>query len=336
MFKFDSKVKIEALNFTTMMNVIKCSEKKLEDKFEQFAEYYSTSEEMSEQVAKNYAQFFDVSHDDILVEYNKAKSLFCELDEKDEIIKRGSDDYPICLENTNEAPRYLYLRGNKSLLYDTRTVAIVGSRQASESAIINTVRITGELVKNGITIISGLAKGIDVNAHKTALNYGYNTIAVIGTGLNKYYPAENRPVQIEIEKRGLVVSQFSPATPVNRFNFPLRNGVMSGLSLATVIMEAGETSGALKQADYAIKQKRLVIIPQKALDNDLITWPKKYVLKGAKVAKTPKDVLHLLAEYKIYQISEPEFSQLGLNDIFNTKSELERGSDFSNVLLEKK
>ena len=117
---------------------------------------------------------------------------------------------------------------------------------------------------------------------------------MIGTPINQYYPKENKDLQIQIEKNGLVVSQFPPCNAVNRWNFPTRNGVMSGISLATIIMEAGESSGALKQADYALKQGRDVLIPQSAIDNPLIQWPKKYVSKGAHAFKTLKEVLQIL------------------------------------------
>ena len=213
-------------------------------------------------------------------------------------------DYPPLLMKTEQAPRFLYIRGKKSLLYENRTVALVGSRQASETAKDNTRRLAEALGKNGITVVSGLAKGIDVTAHNAALRNGYNTIAVIGTNLNQYYPYENKEVQLEIERRGLVVSQFSPASKTQRWFFPLRNGVMSGLSLATVIMEAGETSGALKQADFALKQRRQILIPKSALNIPQITWPAKYVQRGAQVFEYSRDVLRILAENNVFKVKD--------------------------------
>ena len=136
--------------------------------------------------------------------------------------------------------------------------------------------------------------------------------------MNQYYPIENKEVQLEIEKKGLVVSQFSPATKTERWFFPLRNGVMSGLSLATVIMEAGETSGALKQADFAIKQGRQILIPSKALELKTITWPKKYVEQGAQVVTSPKDIIQKLAE----------------NHVFNGEREMETQLSFNSFLKE--
>ena len=301
MFRFDSQVKKEALNSATVMNCLKVSEKKLEPQFESFGSANNYSVLMEEEsLFDKYASFFNINIAELKKEYERAKKAFEELRESDEIIKRGSYDYPDLLAQTKEAPRFLYLRGNKSLLSEKRTVALVGSRRASMDSCEKTARLAKALGRNGITIISGLAMGIDASAHASALQNGLNTIAVIGTNLNQYYPADNKNLQLEIEKRGLVISQFSPATKTQRYFFPLRNGTMSGLSLATVIMEAGETSGALKQADYALEQKRLVLIPESAVQSTKITWPSKYLLRGAYEFKTVKDVLGLLAEGNIF------------------------------------
>jgi len=317
MFIIDSKEKNEALNFATLMNAMEVTENKLDPMFIEFAQKEDVSVPIPQKIDV-YAHYFLVSKDRLRCEYDYAKKAFSELRETDEIIKRGSKDYPPLLIKTKQAPRFLYVRGKKSLLFEERTVALVGSRQASESSKENTRRLAESLGKNGITVVSGLAKGIDVTAHKTALENGYNTISVLGTNLNQYYPHENKEIQLEIEKRGLVVSQFSPASKTQRWFFPLRNGVMSGLSLATVIMEAGETSGALKQADFALKQGRQVLIPQKALEMDKITWPAKYVQRGAIVVGSPSDVLRELAGNNIFKMeSESESVQQTLEEYFN-------------------
>lgn len=307
-FQFDTEDKREALNFATLMNALEMTEQRLEPIFIEFNKVVDTSIFMIEDeiLLERYSTFFEVKPERLKREFEVAYAAFSDLKSTDEIIKRGSLDYPTLLAQTQQAPRFLYLRGNKSLLYEDRTVALVGSRQASEKAKENTKRLAATLGNNGITIISGLAKGIDVTAHKTALEYGFNTIAVIGTNLNQYYPSENKLVQLEIEKKGLVVSQFSPANKTQRWFFPLRNGVMSGLSLATVIMEAGETSGALKQADFALKQGREVLIPKNALELKTITWPSKYVNRGAKVVENPKRILEILADSNIFKVENQE------------------------------
>lgn len=302
MFVIDTKTKQEALNYSTLMNALDMTELRLAPMFDELSKSVSVDTSIDKpEICEKYCEFFKISEGILMNAYEKAKRAFSSLKETDEIIKIGSEDYPPLLSETEQAPRFLYIRGKKSLLLEKRTVALVGSRQASPAARANTKRLAEVLGENGITVISGLAKGIDVSAHMAALQSGYNTIAVIGTNLNQYYPMENKEVQLEIEKKGLVVSQFSPASKTQRWFFPTRNGVMSGLSLATIIMEAGETSGALKQADFALKQGRQIMILEGALKLKKITWPERYVKRGASVIKTPIDVIRLLAENNIFK-----------------------------------
>ena len=320
MFQFNTNEKREALNFTTLVNSLDITEQRLDPKFSDFSRNVDVSISMidSKELLDEYSRFFNVGIDRLKKEFNFAYKAFSNLRQTDEIIKRGSSDYAPLLLKIQQAPRFLYLRGKKSLLFEERTVALVGSRQASEKSKENTRRLAATLGNNGITIVSGLAKGIDVTAHITALEYGFNTIAVIGTNLNQYYPIENKNVQLEIEKKGLIVSQFSPATKTKNWFFPLRNGIMSGLSLATVIMEAGETSGALKQADFALKQHREVLIPKSAFDIKTITWPTKYVTRGAKVVESPKEVLEILARSNIFKIeNQGDYRQQSFEDLFS-------------------
>lgn len=226
-------------------------------------------------------------------QYTMVKNSFAKLTDEVILVKKGDDVYSKLLMSTKEAPPYLFLKGNVHLL-EEKSVCVVGSRNASNESLKKTERFVKSLIKRNIVVNAGLARGIDTATHTTALANGGRTIAVIGTPINQYYPKENKELQIEIEQKGLVVSQFPPCNSVNRWNFPVRNGVMSGISLATVIMEAGETSGALKQADYALKQGREVLIPQSAVDNALINWPKKYIKKGAYAFKTLKEALEIL------------------------------------------
>lgn len=335
-FVIDSPEKQEALNFATLMNALNFTENRLDPLFDGLTRKVDVSIPLIN-ILDKYSDYFHIDADSLVREYENCEKAFSGLRQTDEIIKRGGKDYPPLLMKTQQAPRFLYIRGKKSLLYETRTVALVGSRQASDAAKDNTRRLALKLGENGITVVSGLAKGIDVTAHKTALDNGFNTISVIGTNLNQYYPAENKEVQLEIEKKGLVVSQFSPATRTQRYFFPLRNGVMSGLSLATVIVEAGETSGALRQADFALKQKRQVIIPRKALEMTSITWPKRYVQKGALVVDKPSEVLRILAQNRIFMMSEynesgysKQVHQETLEEYFNTDTKESEETD--NVL----
>lgn len=238
--------------------------------------------------------------------YQMVKESFQSLSSDVVLSKKGDEIYSKLLMMTEEAPPYLFLKGNVNLLNE-KSVCVVGSRNASNESIQKTEKIVKSLIKRNIVVNAGLAKGIDTATHAAALNNGGKTIAVIGTPINQFYPKENRELQERIEKDGLLVSQFPPCNPVNRWNFPTRNGVMSGISLATIIMEAGETSGALKQADYALKQGRDVLIPKSAVDSTLISWPRKYIDKGASEFKTLKDVLEILNRNTV------------LKDLFNSE-----------------
>ena len=238
--------------------------------------------------------------------YQMVKESFQSLSSDVVLSKKGDEIYSKLLMMTEEAPPYLFLKGNVNLLNE-KSVCVVGSRNASNESIQKTEKIVKSLIKRNIVVNAGLAKGIDTASHAAALNNGGKTIAVIGTPINQFYPKENRELQERIEKDGLLVSQFPPCNPVNRWNFPTRNGVMSGISLATIIMEAGETSGALKQADYALKQGRDVLIPKSAVDSTLISWPRKYIDKGASEFKTLKDVLEILNRNTV------------LKDLFNSE-----------------
>ncbi len=298
-FRIDSALKQEAVNFSVIQSMLGVNGKKLEPLFDSFSEIADVSVAIPEN-SRQWADCFNLDQRALEKEYSRIADEFMKLREDDVIIKRGNPDYPKLLSATEEAPRFLYLRGIKGLLYDSRTVSLVGSREASEEGKANTARVAKALGRNGIIIVSGLAKGIDAAAHRAAIDNGYDTIAVIGTNLNQYYPAENRELQAEIERKGLVISQFAPGIKTERWFFPMRNGVMSGLSLATVIMEAGETSGSLKQATFALKQKRLVLIPRNAFRIASISWPARLEAKGAIPVNTPQDIIERLTDSSVF------------------------------------
>ncbi|MGO5477509.1 DNA-processing protein DprA [Catenibacterium mitsuokai] len=208
------------------------------------------------------------------------------------LVKKGDGIYSKLLALIPTAPPYLFLKGHVHLLNE-KSVSVVGSRNASMESKEKTEKLVKALVKRNIVVNAGLAKGIDTITHKTALKNNGRTIAVIGTPINQYYPKENKKLQLTIEKYGLVVSQFPPCNKVYKWNFPTRNATMSGISIATIVMEAGEKSGALRQADHCIKQGRDILIPYSLLHSSLL-WPKKYIQKGAYTFRNIKEVLELL------------------------------------------
>ena len=139
-------------------------------------------------------------------------------------------------------------------------MSVVGSRKASDRGLTIAAAVARELVTRRIAVVSGLAQGIDTAAHRAALAAGGRTVAVIGTGISQAYPAENRELQDEIASRGLVLSQFLPDAPPQKHYFPMRNATMSGYGLATIVVEAGEHSGARGQARLAVEHGRPVIL----------------------------------------------------------------------------
>ncbi len=215
------------------------------------------------------------------------------------LVKKGDLNYPRLLTLTSAAPPYLFCRGDLAMLNE-RLVCVVGSRKASKEAMMKTRQLVQKLVSRNVVVVAGLAKGIDTMAHMTALENQGKTIAVIGTPINQYYPKENKNLQNEIVKRGLVVSQFPPCNKVQRWNFPMRNGVMSGLSIASIIMEAGEKSGTLKHVDYALKQGRNVYIPTSLLHDPQLKWPYNYVKKGARTFASWFDLAQLLDHNNVF------------------------------------
>ncbi|MEO6087306.1 MAG: DNA-processing protein DprA [Umezawaea sp.] len=186
------------------------------------------------------------------------------------------EDFPSTLRLIHNAPPFLFVRGHFTDA-DLRSVAVVGTRKASEDGIRRAGRMARELVRRNVTVVSGLAAGIDTAAQTAALEAGGRTIAVIGTGINRYYPAENRQLadRIATEGHGAVVSQFWPAASATRMSFPLRNITMSGIAQGTVVIEAGSTSGAKMQARVALEHGKKVFLIKSLTEQQ--EWARTYV-----------------------------------------------------------
>jgi DNA processing protein len=196
-------------------------------------------------------------------------------------------EYPSNLRMIHQRPPVLFMRG----AYDGRdatSVAVVGTRQPTPQGIEQTQQLAAGLVSRGIPVISGLAAGIDSAAHTAALATGGRTVAVIGTGIDRMYPPQNAGLQNEIAARGLVVSQFLPGSPPTRVSFPMRNAVMSGYALATVVVEAAYRSGARMQARLALQHGRHVFLLRSLLQHD---WARDYAQRpGVTVVDNTDDV----------------------------------------------
>lgn len=200
----------------------------------------------------------------------------------------GAGEYPSRLRDAEYPIEFLYYQGWWELVNSPRSIAIVGTRKPSKEGLIRTRKLVKALVGDGFTIVSGLAKGIDAEAHRAAIEDGGYTIGVLGTPLTHTYPKENSSLQREIAENHLLISQVpvkrygqTPNPTANRHFFPERNITMSALTDATVIVEAGDTSGTLVQARAALKQGRKLFILDSCFRNPKITWPHKYEEQGA-------------------------------------------------------
>ncbi|MDM0030488.1 DNA-processing protein DprA [Variovorax saccharolyticus] len=201
-------------------------------------------------------------------------------------VVHGTMDYPDSLRDAKNPVQCLYYRGELDLLSAPYRVAVVGSRDASEDGLKRARKLARRLVEDGVVVVSGLAKGIDTAAHTAAIDAGGKTIGVIGTPISEAYPKENAELQERIAREYLLVSQvpvirYAQQTPYwNKLFFPERNATMSALTQATVIVEAGETSGSLTQARAAIDQGRKLFILDNCFGRGL-KWPERLQSKGA-------------------------------------------------------
>ena len=199
---------------------------------------------------------------------------------------QGDLDYPEGLRDATHPVELLYFQGYWDLL-SAPSVSVVGTRKPSNDGRKRTRQLVKALVEDKFNIVSGLAEGIDTEAHKAAIENGGYTIAVIGTPLGNVYPKSNETLQQIIAEHFLLISQvpverYDMQNPrSNRFFFPERNKTMSALTKATIIVEAGETSGTLVQAREALHQERKVFILNSCFENPALTWPEKFAAKGA-------------------------------------------------------
>jgi len=196
--------------------------------------------------------------------------------------------YPTNLRSIHNRPPFVFVRGELRG-DDDRSIAIVGTRRATSEGLEQATRIGGGLADAGFTVVSGLAKGVDAAAHGAALERDRRTVAVIGTGLHRAYPPEHAALQERIATEGAVVSQFWPDAPPTKTSFPMRNVVMSGLALGTVVIEASHTSGAKMQARFALEHGRPVFLLESLLEHE---WAREYAERpGAHVVAGADDVI---------------------------------------------
>lgn len=222
-----------------------------------------------------------------------------------------SEEYPEKLREIPDAPYILFCKGDVSLLFK-RGIAIVGTRQPTAYARGVTEEFAKALAEKGLVIVSGLASGVDKISHETALKVGGRTIAVLAGGFNVIYPAMNTNLAKEIEEKGLLVTEYRPDVSATKFSFPNRNRIISAISDATLITEAGEKSGALHTKNFAIEQGKLVFAIPGNINNVKAVGSNKILkdMQGAMVLE-PNDILlqmHIPL-VSVYEKKEVKISQ---------------------------
>lgn len=203
------------------------------------------------------------------------------------------DGYPALLKKTNDPPVLLYVKGRLQKI-DQNAVAVVGTRSPTQYGKMATEKLVAEMVARGITIVSGLARGVDTTAHQTVVRNGGRTLAVLGSGLDVVYPAENHNLLEEITRAGAVISEFPLGTKPDAVNFPRRNRIISGLSLGVIVIEAGRESGALITANFALDQNREVFAVPGSIFSPKSAGPHQLLKEGAKLIQNADDVLEEL------------------------------------------
>ncbi len=179
------------------------------------------------------------------------------------------------------APEWLYVAGDEQRLKSSPRVSIVGSRKASSLGLERAEKLSTLLASRGVTVVSGLAEGIDAASHRAAIEAGGSTVGVIGTPLDQFYPKSNKALQERMMQEQLVLSQFAIGTPIQRHNFPMRNRIMALISDATVIAEAGDSSGSLSQGWEALRLGRPLFIAYSVVMDKSLTWPSEMLGYGA-------------------------------------------------------
>ncbi len=244
-----------------------------------------------------------------------ARQLLDPATELDRIVSQGitfltwdEERYPAYLKEIPDPPPVLYVKGAMAL-QDQWAVAIVGTRRATPYGRQAAYQMAADLARSGVTVVSGLALGIDGVAHKAALDVGGRTIAVLGSGFGHMYPPQHRRLAAQVADNGALLSEFAPNTPPEPGNFPRRNRIISGLSLGVLVVEAGTRSGALITADLALEQGRDVFALPGNITSPASVGANRLIQQGAKLVMSADDILQ---ELNMTMVAEQVATQLAL------------------------
>jgi DNA processing protein len=239
------------------------------------------------------------------------------LDAGAELVTIGDPRYPQRLREIFDPPIVLFIRGRADLLHSL-SLAMVGTRRPTAYGIAVAERLAADLAHAGLTIVSGLARGIDASAHKGVLTAGGDTVAVLGCGVDLVYPQENRKLYSEIAARGLIVSEFPMGAVAFPQNFPIRNRIISGLSLGVLVVEGAQYSGSAITAKLAIDQGREVFAVPGNITSKLSWGPNLLIKQGAKIVQDWNDVVvELSPEARRHLIEKTRGKLLGATDESN-------------------
>lgn len=206
------------------------------------------------------------------------------------IVTRFDDDYPKLLQQIYDPPWVLFYRGDLSLAQHDLSLAVVGARRHSAEALPKMQKVITPLIRSGWCIVSGLAYGIDAMAHRLTLSEKGRTIAVLGSGVNRIYPSAHERLANIIAKKGLLLSEFLPDQPAQKWQFPQRNRLISGLTKGTLVVEAKKKSGSLITADQALEQGREVFAIPGSILNPYSEGTNQLIQQGAKLVLSSQDI----------------------------------------------
>ena len=284
----------EALNYETLISCSGKSDSTIEPLFDQLGASLNLSIPLLAQ-PNTYAALIGKPVSQLLETYYNNQARFLRLSVGDHVIKRGDAHYPQYAAEVPYSPRFMYARGDISLLSRT-IICVVGTRNPSDEGKQYARESTKAIGLSHGVVASGLALGIDGVAHLTSLAENIPTIAVIGTSLVDNYPSEHAGLQRQIGEKGLVLSRFAPSVTTQKWFFLLRNRLMSSLSVATVLVEDRDGGGAVKQAGYALEQGRTVILYKHTVENRSILWPRRLVSNTATVVVRKPSEIHALLQ----------------------------------------
>lgn len=259
--------------------------------------YFNTIEDIYNAKLEDYKQVQGITRSDALILGNKdltrAKDIVQKCREHHiKILVYDDINYPDMLRQIESPPYVLYIKGEVMNWDRLFTIGVVGTRRCTEYGFKTAISFSKSMAKYGITIVSGMARGIDSAAARGALEAGGKTIAVFGCGLDICYPRENEKLMHEIIKNGVLISEYPPGTPPNGNHFPERNRIISGLSKGILLIEAPEKSGALSTAEYALKSgKDLFVVPGSIYSSNFVGSHKK-LKEGGIITCNVKDILN--------------------------------------------